>query len=358
MSTNFADLEIRNQIGATKRSMALRFAEIVNAKDYGVKGDGSTNDGPAIQSLFDNIFGSQSNPHASNNAYLNKGIFFPRGLYNVGQQLFLNHVWSGFIVGEGQKNTVFRYTGTATDLDGDGLTSMLVCRTVSLSVFEGFTLDAQNICDQTLRLKNLPGVWSDGTGNSWRDICCTNAIYSNFLSGWQGAGALGSEQLFKHCKFKNCGSWGFRIVGANALDYELIHCTFDTCVTGISCIVGGINAIRYCNFINNTNIDIHQKQQNALHVIGCHSNSPNFVAAGPCTVKSCTHDCASAGNFYQGNIAAGLDNKRIIIEGCYSKNGTIVNSGTTRVYLKANQFDNSSYLSSYTGYLWIDDTPS
>ena len=56
---------------------------VINVKDYGAKGDGSTPDTAAIQAAFDAAFGPWTAPHTRGNALLNKPVFFPPGQYQV-----------------------------------------------------------------------------------------------------------------------------------------------------------------------------------------------------------------------------------------------------------------------------------
>ncbi len=71
----------------TSRTIPDRFAEVVNVKDYGALGDGSTDDAVAIQAAFTAAFGSISSPNGGNSSNLNREVYFPAGTYNVGEHV-------------------------------------------------------------------------------------------------------------------------------------------------------------------------------------------------------------------------------------------------------------------------------
>ena len=61
--------EVTATDSTTARTLANRFADVINVKDYGAKGDGTTDDTAAIQASINNNF--------------NRTIFFPDGIYIV-----------------------------------------------------------------------------------------------------------------------------------------------------------------------------------------------------------------------------------------------------------------------------------
>ena len=84
---------------------------IINVKEYGAKGDGSTNDTAAIQSAFDAAFGDSSSPNGRQPGNRsNSSVYFPLGDYLITNELTLTKV-SGFrIYGDGMGVTCIRQT--------------------------------------------------------------------------------------------------------------------------------------------------------------------------------------------------------------------------------------------------------
>ncbi len=98
----------------TSRTMPSRLADIINVKDYGALGDGSTNDTAAIQAAFDAAYGSSSSPHG-NSYTLNKSVFFPSGNYIVSALATIS-ITGAVNDGTGKvKLTVSSSTGWATN---------------------------------------------------------------------------------------------------------------------------------------------------------------------------------------------------------------------------------------------------
>jgi hypothetical protein len=82
MTANFATCSVTATGATATRSFGDRFADVVNVKDYGATGDGSTNDTAAIQVAFNAAYGSSVSPHGTSYS-LNKPVFFPAGNYIV-----------------------------------------------------------------------------------------------------------------------------------------------------------------------------------------------------------------------------------------------------------------------------------
>lgn len=84
----------------TPRTLANRFADVVNVKDFGAVGDGVTDDTAAIQAAINYCF---SNGGGS--------VFFPKGNYKtLSTLIFKNNI---IYYGEGQSSTLITYSGTS-----------------------------------------------------------------------------------------------------------------------------------------------------------------------------------------------------------------------------------------------------
>lgn len=88
----------------TSRSLANRFADAINVKDFGAKGDGVTDDTAAIQAAI--------------NAASGKQLVLPSGIYNISGTLIL--MGSIYVVGHGQCTIRQSQTNTTSIRIGDG----------------------------------------------------------------------------------------------------------------------------------------------------------------------------------------------------------------------------------------------
>ena len=88
----------------TGRTLKNRFADVVNAKDFGAIGDGVTNDSPAIQAAVDYCSANQ------------KTLFVPNGVYRLASRIEITSTTAGSvyvnIVGEDVTNTRFTVNGS------------------------------------------------------------------------------------------------------------------------------------------------------------------------------------------------------------------------------------------------------
>ena len=95
--TNFTNFSFAATGAPTARTMPDRLSEIINVKDWGAKGDGSTDDSTAIQAAI--------------NYCISKGggkVFFPIGKYHLGTALTVgstNPAAAVSLIGSGQSNS-------------------------------------------------------------------------------------------------------------------------------------------------------------------------------------------------------------------------------------------------------------
>ena len=72
--------------GLTLRTVPQRLGDIVNAADYGIVGDGSTDNHAALQAAIDAAFGPASSPNGMQ-PWKNRPLFIPNGSYIVSAPL-------------------------------------------------------------------------------------------------------------------------------------------------------------------------------------------------------------------------------------------------------------------------------
>src|SRR5262249_29821521 len=110
--------------GTAPRTLPYRlgFDWVVNVKDWGAKGDGTTEDQPAIQNAVNYAY--TLNPGGRNGAV----VFFPAGTYNLGTRLRLSTPYpapnAGLVslVGAGRDVTILKGnfgSGTTSELESD-----------------------------------------------------------------------------------------------------------------------------------------------------------------------------------------------------------------------------------------------
>src|SRR3954465_7654990 len=111
MTTNLALASIKATGGTASRTLADRCADIVNVRDYGATGDGSTDDYAAIRAALDAALGPVSSPHGNAVKFTNRPVWFPRGNYQTTGYFHLPKVQGGHIFGDGSGATRIAYTG-------------------------------------------------------------------------------------------------------------------------------------------------------------------------------------------------------------------------------------------------------
>jgi hypothetical protein len=367
VSSRFSFFSYKSTGGTTSRTTAARLADIINVKDYGAKGDGSTNDGAAIQKALDAAYGPVGGSNA--HQWLNKGVYIPAGKYLVDQQLVLAPVGGSasaagaWLFGDGQRNTRLVYTGPNSNLFG-GITALLTTQFMNYSRVQGMTFDVTG-SNSTIAVHNAdvsPGS-NGGTGVSWIDCGFVGASSFGILFDQNSEG---SEQLYVGCTFDNCSGvtspindlqgtpigGGLVLRSANALDHTVIGCRFSNNGCGVYAPLGGVMLVEGCNFHNNSRIDVFVKQQNAPAIVGCYSDSTTFCLAGPVWIAGCYHNTSNVGTFLDASLTYfAFDNPLFTIEGCYSPNSKLIaaaNNGC-KVYLRGNTFSRSDYLTGWNG---------
>jgi hypothetical protein len=190
--------------------------------DFGAKGDGITDDAPAITAAlytFRDIYNIR-----------NSVLYFPAGTYRLGSTI-LNadrtegDYYSGLaIVGEDPSNTILLWDGPA---DGTMFRLDGWCLKVSRLTFDG-------------QSKAKTGLLRDGqfgTGVEYSDLVFKGLFWGVQLGGDSGVGQ--AENLFLRCRFFNCdvGIFGPNM---NSLDIWIWYCLFQDCNLGIH--LGGYQA--------------------------------------------------------------------------------------------------------------------
>jgi hypothetical protein len=92
--------------GDIQRTLQSKLDDFVNARDFGVKGDGSTDDADAINWMLFQLYCREATNDKSK-----KTVYFPPGIYVVNSTIKIPSEAS--IVGAGADHTIFRYQGSS-----------------------------------------------------------------------------------------------------------------------------------------------------------------------------------------------------------------------------------------------------
>jgi hypothetical protein len=315
---------------STLRTMPERLAEIVNVKDFGAVGNGTTNDTAAIQAAFDAAYGTSTAPNGSS-GFANRTVFFPPGNYMTTAPLILHSLEGAHIMGSGQ---------TATQIKNVTLASTVIkTNGCARTVFEHLTLIAGGTGSIAFDLD-----WN-GTGpvalnaNTFSNVGFSAEIGTSVGT----SGYMGSENLFMSCTWASCGGQGLVTRNFNALDQTIIGGSCWGCGSGFKVLTGSIQLIMNVGFAaNNYDIDIQSNCVNAI--IGCRTESPNFIngAGGTFSIIACDQQAGSNGAFID-NL-----NGSCLISSCQSKAGSIKGYHGP-LDIRASDFGRSDFLSGYNG---------
>jgi hypothetical protein len=310
----------------TPRTMPDRLADIINVKDYGAVGDGSTNDTSAIQAAFDAAFGTPGSPHGTN-AHLNRPVFFPAGVYKTTAPLTLSRIRGGHIFGAGQLASRIKNVTSGS--------VVVVTNGCDYTLFENISFEATGTGSRAFDLDwdNAPPVALNG--NTFINAAFSAEIGCNIAP----TGYMGSETTFIACSFFNCSGNGLVTRNPNALDQTIIECNFLNCGIGIKVITGSIQCIVNSAFaVNGIDISVNTNCANAI--IGCRTESATFIDApqGTFSIISCKQEATGPGKFINNM------NGSCFLSGCYSYVGKIGNPGGSHgaLDIRACDFDQAS----------------
>ena len=95
---------------ATQRTLQTKLDERVSVKDFGAKGDGSTNDASAINKALEKLYRNTD----KTDVRARRILFFPAGQYNITAEIKIPSY--AHLVGEGQDKTILYRTGSGDNL--------------------------------------------------------------------------------------------------------------------------------------------------------------------------------------------------------------------------------------------------
>lgn len=298
MTLNLALASIKSTGSTTSKTFADRFADVINARDYGAVGNGVTDDTTALQAAIDAAFGPRASPHGSSNPFINKPLYIPAGNYVITSPLYFVNVLGGHVFGAGNGSTQLFYTGDGSqgnNLDAINTTfsPAIMLDGVSYTVFEGFDI---GFSAASVASTNTIGfyVYQSGSngytgGLTFRDMN-VGAAYIGILGG-APAGNCDDCQLL-NVQFNTCRLAGLRVVGANCLNWQVYGggaqgCAYsstynpDTVTSGnlgaaYSCVTGSISLISGVGTTGNR-YDIVNAGAQGMTVIGGRGEGNNYT---------------------------------------------------------------------------------
>lgn len=318
---------------AGSEASAREFAppEMINVKDYGATGDGSTNDSPFIQNAIAAAFGTVASPNSRSHPELNKILFFPNGTYRIASELEFPALWGGKIVGSGrQSSKIFADTNVNGFVFNEGIAYS------SISDL-GIRIHGEAVA-LFLDWNNNPA----GATNQANHFECL--LFENTSAGHgigvqiaaSGNDAQGDTSLFLNCQWVGFDI-GIRGDGLNAIGNEIVGGNFQSNNTAILNTKGTIKSVVGTDFQNGDgwDIDLQGGVADTVVISGVRTESKYFVRQGALhggqipIIVGCNQlpsDPQRDDVFFQ----AGADGGTII--GCLSSSGQIVGFSTNWVW--------------------------
>jgi Pectate lyase superfamily protein len=307
---------------------------LVNVKDarIGAVGDGHVDDTRAIQAAAHHCFGSPSAPHGTAMVNANGVLYFPPGVYKITAPIELAKLHGGRILGSGR---------FVTKIVNDARGPVFATNGCGYSHFEGMYLQAADTRSAVFDLN-----W-DGTPDG--PALQSNAFIDMFFDG--GAygidigtdGYMGSENIFVNCFWIYSAVAGLKTSNFNALQNTVVGGNFQACNMGIWVSRGSVCVIESVGFQLSKEWDIRvdNSANDTINVVGCRSESPNFVRIENFVhafILGCTQ-AAPAGYFLRPGGCP------TTVERCVSLEGQISLATSARLCVRGCSFGRSDWLS-------------
>lgn len=230
-----------------------------SVKDYGARGNGTSDDTLAIQKALDDMRTCRNNGWST--------LYFPAGTYLITKTLTTtrqggNDYQGTMIVGDDPATTILKWGGAAAEMfKWDAWYSTL----------SRLTFDGSNTA--------TIGLWKTGkfsTACEESDLWFKNVACGIFFDGSANGQA---EQLVMRCRFDKCSNGGVVVFGWNTLDVWVWNSLFTDCHDGIRCVTGGFHA--YNNvFLRSTEGDMGSGCGGFFSIVGNTSIDSQYFLDG------------------------------------------------------------------------------
>jgi Pectate lyase superfamily protein len=231
--------------------------------------------------------------------------------------LHVTDVRGGHIYGAGRNSTVISGSGgsNAIVFQANGLYTTTIERMTfqSAGSSTGTIAFLADMDGDATHSNGIPG----SQGNTFRDVEFFRSAIG--LALFPTNHSQGSENLIENCHFQQNTDKGLQNglnANFNALQNTVIGGNFQACGTGISIPYGSVDVINAGFQVNNWDIWNDNGAYDGMMVIGCRTESRNFISCNnkALTVINCSQANADAGTFVQCSLSC-------TVIGCGSYNG-------------------------------------
>jgi hypothetical protein len=317
-----------------------RFGDVVNAKELGAVGNGTTDDTAALQACLDHCFGRAGRPNGTNRVHDNKVLYVPPGRYKITAPLTVTYLHGGRILGAG------RFVSQIENVTPGS--SVFVTNGCGYSHFEGMRLTA------AAGGKCFDLNWDGSAGGP---ALQSNTFADMFFDGGSigieigHSGFMGSENLFLNCFWLRHTTAGMLTSNFNALQQTIVGGNFQGCGRAIFVGSGSVPAIQGVGFQASGDCDIYvgSLANNSMSVSGCRSESRNFInnAGGQSLHVSGCSQVGSANGYFLTQVG-GLG----VISACRSTFGNVIPLYWATMRLENSQFNRDDWLQAVPTKLW------
>jgi hypothetical protein len=340
------------------RTLPEALSDWINVKDFGAKGDGSTDDTNAIRAALYAAWGTPTHapysgtPHGPN-PILNRPIFFPAGDYKITDTIYVESVMGGWILGEGSQTTRLVYSGSLSNRYPTTQTSCnLFCTNgfaynriegIAFIMTGGNTLTDNTCCfNWNWDYATTPII--NTTLNVFIDVGFQGGTYG-MLMGQQYASGWGEEcdaTMWVNCWIDNC-FYGTRSFAGNTMNCGWYGGSVRNCSQSgaIGMLFNIPDMIIHGVDFSNNDQDISINYTPA-YVVGCTSSSSRFCiglsANADIVVEGCVHLPSTPGIF----VASANAGEGLTVDGCKT-NSTLSGPGT--FFIRETEFINSGWAS-------------
>lgn len=269
----------------TPRTLADRFSDVVNVKDFGAVGDGVADDTVALQAAIDHCYGTAASPNGTANVGLNRALFIPHGLYKLTDSLVFTAVSGGYVYGEGRFTTTLRQTVANKPI--------IKTNGCQYSVFENMCLDNSTVANSAAIFDlDWDGVVPAAIqSNTFRNMFFGGGSSLNVNTGLRigNSDFMGSENLIENCFFIYCVN-GLEVRNYNALQNVVLGGNFQGCTKGIRVFAGSVSNVIGTGFQNDigataqilgsgVDISFENSASDTCVIEGCRTESMRFITA-------------------------------------------------------------------------------